>query len=176
MRLEIIECTLVFLAPIFIATLINNFSRKETRANLKVVYYKFFILCATLFIASQIPIAINDGSSLGLVVRILGNVLMALLVFEFFLIPAKDTHPDDIAIIHNFVLWLVAFIFISVCCVQHYPNIAKDAEWKLHPFKDIIKISKKVYKDCAMPSDSVENLPICNLFSCVKHLTPKSTA
>ena len=74
---------------------------------MKVVYYKFFVLCAILFLASQISIRITKESQVHTAVRIIGQLLMALLVFEFFLVPSKDTHPDDVAIIHTSVLWLV---------------------------------------------------------------------
>ena len=62
MKIEIIENTLVFLVPLLVACMINGFSKERVRANLKVVYYKFFIFCIILFIASQIPIDISDDS------------------------------------------------------------------------------------------------------------------
>ena len=48
MKIEIIENTLVFLVPLLVACMINGFSKERVRANLKVVYYKFFIFCIIL--------------------------------------------------------------------------------------------------------------------------------
>ena len=168
MKLEYAEIALVFLVPLFAATIYNNFQRKKVRANMRVVYYKFFVFCAILFLASQISIQIKENDPLQPVIRVFGNIFMALLVWEFFLIPNKDTHPDDIAIIHTSILWLVGFLFVSLCCFNHYPNISNSEKgWRLHPVFEIHTISKKIYSECAMPADNSENLSICNLFSYV---------
>lgn len=165
MKTEIIEGTLVFLVPLFAATMINNFGKKKVRANLKVVFYKFFMFCAILFFASQITID-SYNSNTNTLVRIIGDILMAALIFEFFLIPSKDTHPDDIIIVHNFVLWLVVFLFIVSCIVQHYPSISVNENgWNLHPVYKILDISKKVFNERALPTARSKNLPICNIFS-----------
>ncbi len=169
MKWEIAECTLVFLVPLFLATILNNFPKNKRRANLKIVFYKFFLFCTILFFASQIPITIGDASSLGPVVRILGDLLMALLVLEFFLIPGKDMHPDDMLLIHNAVLWFVVLLFLVMCCFQHYPSIAiPENGWRMHPIYDIFKISKKIYTDLSLPLPTSSTLPICNLFSYVQ--------
>ena len=172
MKFELIECTLVFLVPLFIASAINNFSPKVKRANLKIVFYKFFLFCAILFVASQIPLRFIEGSSLGVFVRIIGNVLMALLIFEFFLIPDENTHPDDMVVIHNSVLWMVIFLFLVMCCVDHYPSIADPKYgWKFNPVYDLFKISNKVYTDLTFPKPQSQYLPICNIFSFVNTIT-----
>jgi len=161
--------SIVFLLPILAAIIYNNSQKKKVKANMKVVYYKFFVFCTILFLSSQISIKITDQQSMSSGITFVGNILMALLVFEFFLIPSQETHPDDIAIIHTSVLWLVGFLFVLVCCFSHFTDIAvPENEWNLHPIYDIRKISTKVYSELAMPSNDVENLPICNLFSYVK--------
>ena len=173
MKHELAESALVFLVPLFGATIFNNFRRKNVRANMKVVYYKFFIFCSIMFLASQISIQITQSSSIDIAVRIFGEILMMMLVFEFFLVPTKDTHPDDVAIVHTSVLWLVGFLFVALCCFNHFPEIANtNKNWKIHPIFGILSISKKVYQDCSLPSSSsgVKTLPICNLFSYVKHV------
>ena len=109
---ESTEVALVFLIPLFAATIYNNFQKKKVRANMKVVYYKFFVFCAILFLASQISIQIGNNAAIEPVIRVFGEILMALLVFDFFLIPNPDTHPDDIAIIHTSILWFLGFIFL----------------------------------------------------------------
>lgn len=168
MKTEIIEATMVFLVPLFVATIINNFGRKKVRANLRVVFYKFFMFCAILFVASQIRIDASLSKSTIPIVKIIGGILMSALIFEFFLIPGEDTHPDDVVLVHNFVLWLVVLLFITSCCVQHYPSIAiKDNGWKLHPIYSIFDISKKVFNECALPTNESKQLPVSNLFSFV---------
>ena len=94
---------------------------------------------------------------------------MAMLVFEFFLIPNADTHPDDIAIVHTSILWFLGFIFLLLCSMSHFMNVADENKgWNMHPIFEIHKISKKVYSECAMPSADSQNLSICNLFSYVQ--------
>tara|TARA_B100001250_G_scaffold250894_2_gene215661 strand:- start:429 stop:947 length:519 start_codon:yes stop_codon:yes gene_type:complete len=171
MKIEIIECTLVFLVPLLIACMINGFSKEKVRANMKVVYYKFFLLCIILFFASQVPIEMNDDSGLGVIIRILGDIFMALLVFEFFIVPSKDTHPDDVAIIHNSVLWLVCFIFLVTCCFKHYPEISDEEKgWNMHPIFGIFDIGKKLYNERAIPTNTSVPLPLCNIFSYVNKI------
>ena len=173
MKVEIIECTLVFLVPLFMACMINSFSKKNVRANLKVVYYKFFLLCMILFIGSQIPINLQDDSGMLLIVRALGDIFMALLIFEFFMVPTKDTHPDDVAIIHTSVLWLVSFLLIVLCCFQHYSEISIiDKEWNMHPIFGVIDICKKLYTERALPINNSQSLPICNIFSYINKIPP----
>jgi len=166
---ESTEVALVFLIPLFAATIYNNFQKKKVRANMKVVYYKFFVFCAILFLASQISIQIGNNAAIEPVIRVFGEILMALLVFDFFLIPNSDTHPDDIAIIHTSILWFLGFIFLFLCSMNHFMNVADENKgWNMHPIFEIHKISKKVYSECAMPSPDSQNLPICNLFSYVQ--------
>jgi len=167
--MSIVVCSFVFLLPILAAIIYNNSQKKKVKANMKVVYYKFFVFCTILFLSSQISIKLTSKESTYAGIIFIGNILMALLVFEFFLIPNQETHPDDIAIIHTSVLWLVGFLFVLLCCFGHFMDIAvPENEWNLHPIYDIRKISTKVYSELAMPSNDVENLPICNLFSYVK--------
>lgn len=174
MKTEIVEGTMVFLVPLFAATMINNFGKKKVRANLKVVFYKFFMLCAILFFASQIQLDASN-SKMGTVVRIVGDILMAALIFEFFLIPGKDTHPDDVVLVHNFVLWLVVFLFLASCVMQHYPSISvAENGWNLHPVYKILDISKKVFDERALPTAESKSLPICNIFSYVKSTESQS--
>lgn len=171
MKTEIIEGTMVFLVPLFAATMINNFGKKKVRANLKVVFYKFFMLCTILFFASQIRIESNPKTNT--IVRIIGDILMAALIFEFFLIPDKEAHPDDVIVFHNFVLWLVVALFLASCVLQHYPSISmSDSGWNLHPVYKILDISKKVYHERSLPTVDSKNLPMCNLFSYINE--PKS--
>ena len=166
MKIEIIECTLVFLVPLFIACMLNSYSKKNVRANLKVVFYRFFLFCIILFFASQIPIQIEESSSLIYVIRGIGDILMAMLIFEFFMVPNVDTHPDDIALIHNSVLWLVVFIFLAMCCFNHYPDISiEEKGWRLHPIFDVITMCKKLYNERSLPLENSNLLPACNLFS-----------
>ena len=168
MKIEIIENTLVFLVPLLVACMLNGFSKERVRANLKVVYYKFFIFCIILFIASQIPIDISDDSGMNIGIRILGDIFMAMLVFEFFIIPSKDTHPDDVAIVHNSLLWLVTFILLVTCCFKHYPDISEETNgWNFHPIFGVVDISKKIYNDCTIPRKNSIPLPMCNIFSYV---------
>tara|TARA_Y100000389_G_C17470452_1_gene530015 strand:+ start:6564 stop:7112 length:549 start_codon:yes stop_codon:yes gene_type:complete len=171
MRFELIECAVVILLPIFAALMVNNFGEEKTRANMKVVYYKFFMFCAILFISSQIPIVITESSRIEIAIRIIGNIIMAALIFEFFSLPSEDTHPDDVAVIHTLVLWLVTFIFLAMCCFVHYKDISDQTKgWQMHPIKDIFKITKKIYDDRAMPIKDVEKFPMCNLFTFVKKI------
>ena len=83
--------TLVFLLPIFFATMYNYVRRDAVRANMKVVYYKFFMFCTILFISSQIAIEVEKSSSVEYVVKILGSIGMFLLILELFTLPGKDT-------------------------------------------------------------------------------------
>ena len=167
--MSIAVSSIVFLLPILAAIIYNNSQKKKVIANMKVVYYKFFVFCTILFLSSQISIKITEEASMNTGIKVFGNILMALLVFEFFLIPNQETHPDDVAIIHTSVLWLLGFLFVLLCCFNHFPDISKPENgWNMHPIYDIRQISTKVYSDLAMPSNDVENLPICNLFSYVK--------
>ena len=94
---------------------------------------------------------------------------MALLIFDFFLVPTVDTHPDDIALIHNSILWLVSFIFLTTCCFKHYPEICiEDKGWRFHPIFGSIDMCKKLYSDRCLPLDNSTSLPICNIFSYIQ--------
>ena len=111
---------------------------------MKVVYYKFFVFCAILFLASQISIQIGNNAAIEPVIRVFGEILMALLVFDFFLIPNPDTHPDDIAIIHTSILWFLGFIFLLLCSMNHFMNVADENKgWNIILYLKYTKFQKK---------------------------------
>jgi len=192
--LQKLEYMCVFLLPIFLATIYNNINKKKIRPNMKIVYYKFFMFFAILLIASQINIDFGymDKSYAAYVgggFRFIGNLLMFLLILEFFLIPnTKDhEHPDDIVVFHTTILWITVVAFLFCGSFMHFENMSKvdnTNEWKNINSFDIIKRVKKVYNDVALPniqnSSNVDagvegeldvtrqyfkDLPICCLFS-----------
>lgn len=170
MKLEIIEIVSVLIFPIFLATIFNNFNKSSLRPNLKIVYYKFFILFSILFISSQIWVDINTFPDLYIPIRVLGNLLMAMLVFEFFLVPTKDNkNPDDIVVIHTTILWITSLLFLLICSYTHYSNVSNpDSNWKMNPISDIHNIIKKIYNEACLPklqNENLRKLPICNLFT-----------
>lgn len=164
------ENVFVFLVPIFIATIVNNSQKKALRPNLKIVFYKFFVLLAILFISSQIKIGIVNQRSL-LAIRIIGNSLMFALILEFFLIPTSNNkNPDEIIVVHTTILWISALIFLFFSSYFHFNNISYiDNKWgELNPITDILKIIHKIFNDVTLPSlhdSDTTQLPFCNLFN-----------
>ncbi len=174
-NLENLEFVCVFLLPIFVATIYNNFNKKKIRPNMKVVYYKFFIFLAILFVASQIDInfsLIPDQKDIHWKImsfRVLGDILMFYLIFEYFKIPTNKQNPDDIMTVHTIILWLTLMIFTLTGCLSHFTQIFQDDEWHLNPITDIIKIIKKVFNDATFPKlnedDKLVSYPFCCLFN-----------
>ena len=186
-----LEYMCVFLLPIFLATIYNNINKKKIKPNMKIVYYKFFMFFAILFIASQINIDFSSmdksyAAYVGGGFRFIGNLLMFLLILEFFIIPnTKDhKHPDDIVVFHTTILWITVVAFLLCGSLMHFENMSKvdkkTNEWKNINSFDIIKRVQKVFNDVALPNVKQSNvnatgveqqlfkekeLPYCCLFS-----------
>ena len=179
----IIECTLVFLFPIFLAFLFNSFFRKNKKANMKIVYYKIFTFMLILYIASQV--IVHCPVKRTYIVRIIGDAFLSILIFELFLLPDETSESSDIIMIHQFVFWIVVALLLFNCVFFHFKDIdmRTDTEWKDIKLYRIDKVFRKISKQFSVYPDfnSVydgtnikiyDQLPICNLFGCIKNIIP----
>mgnify|MGYP007024907770 CR=1 FL=1 len=158
-----LEFTLVFLVPMFIALAINTFFRKKQHPNLKIVYYKTFTFIVILFLASQIHIQCKSSSVK--VIRVIGSILMASLVFELFLMPSELTDSSDIMPIHDCVLWLTLGLLFFNCARSHFKDLTNGTLSDI-PLYRIDKIALKLGNTYTMPQQNCTVLPITNIFSC----------
>lgn len=165
MRKEI-QFTLVFLLPIFFAVLFNTYYRDKKNANMKIVYYKIFLFTVILYLASHIHLSAIPESHLKLLIEIGGSILMALLVFELFLIPDDATDTNDVIIMHESILWFV-IILLLFTCIGHFNTITKDEDWLKIKLYRIDQVFTKVINDFSLLKENKDFEPflITNLFS-----------
>ncbi len=167
----LIECTLVFLVPIFLALTFNRFFRKNNKANLKIVYYKIFTFLLIIYLASQVLISCEQQYVY--LLRIFGDFLLGILIFELFILPDDTTESSDIIIAHEMILWVVALLLLFNC-FKNFKHIQTDSDWDDIKLYRLDKVFSKISKSFSVsPNEkNVELLPICNLFSCYKILSP----
>lgn len=156
--------TLVFLIPIFFAIIFNTFFRQKKNANLKIVYYKIFLFMINLYIASQIHIACTNEKKF--LVEIFGTILMAILVFELFLLPDDATNNNDVLIVHEIVLWFLILFFIFNLSKNHFKDITTQ-DWNNIKLYRLDKVFSKVINmySLTQKNHNFHRLPITNIFS-----------
>jgi hypothetical protein len=164
-----VEVLCFVLLPIIIALIINRAALKKHTGNLRIVSYKLFRFAVILAIASQISFPDMQPTAV-LVIQGIGYIFLALLVFDIFLIYPKKTHPNQVMLISNFILWSVGFVFF-INVIQHYIEVSNNNEWKeagLNPFKNLSLIWEKKAKP-HNPNISLPEIPAnsakFNLFS-----------
>ena len=166
----IIEYTLVFLVPIFFAFLFNTFFRKDERANMKIVYYKIFTFMLILYIASHVVLYVPEDKPY---FSFLGNVLLAIIIFELFLLPDDTNESTDVIMFHQFVLWVVVFILLFNCYKFHFKKLNGDDEWFDIKLYRVDKLAYKISKEFSLypgEDDTIQQLPLSNIFGYIKFL------
>ena len=169
-----VEVLCFVLLPILLALILNGVALKKHVGNLRIVSYKLFRFAVILAIASQISFPDMPHSAI-IVLQGIGYIFLALLVFDVFLIYPKKTHPNQVMLISNFILWAVGFVlFINI--IQHYIDVSNNNEWKeagLNPFKNLSLIWEKKAKPNYSSHSLPEDIPLIssklNLFSNISH-------
>lgn len=159
--------TITFLLPIFFAILFNTYYREKKNANLKIVYYKIFTFIVILYLASQIHFNVPSGDKYFVpILEIGGSILMALLVFELFIIPDDATNTNDVIIIHESILWFIIILLIFTT-IGHFNKITEDNTWDDIKLYRLDRVFNKIINEFSLlkKRDDFHRFFISNLFS-----------